>query len=278
MGRLAGKVAIVTGGARGMGAATARLFAAEGARVVIGDLLEAEGRALAAQLGDNALSQPLDVASEDSWRQLLQATRERFGAPDVLVNNAGILLMQGLLETTAADFQRVLSVNLLGTFLGMRALAPALIARGRGSIVNISSVDGLKAANAVSAYAASKWGVRGLTKVAAMELGPHGVRVNSVHPGGIDTPMTSRPVPPEVQAIIDRHYQGYPLGRIGRPEEVANLVLFLASDESSYLCGAEIAVDGGMSLGHYYPNQPGGPKSSWAAASLPGAGNKGARP
>jgi 3alpha(or 20beta)-hydroxysteroid dehydrogenase len=259
MPRLENKVAIITGAARGLGAATARLFSAEGARVVLGDVLDLEGAALARELGAAALYQHHDVSDEDCWQRLLSACRAAFGGADILINNAGVLLMRGLLDTSRADFERVLDINLLGTFLGIRTCAPHFIERGGGAIVNISSIDGLKGSNATSAYSASKWGVRGLTKVAAMELGHRGVRVNSVHPGGINTPMTARPGP-EAQAATQRYFRAtVPLSRIGQPEEVARAILFLASDEASYVCGAELTVDGGMVIGPYYPGQPGAP-------------------
>jgi 3alpha(or 20beta)-hydroxysteroid dehydrogenase len=258
MKRLENKVAIITGAARGMGAATARLFVAEGARVVLADLLDAEGAALAQQLGASARYRHHDVAHEDSWQQLLRDTLADFGGVDILVNNAGVLLMRGLLETSCADFERVIGVNLLGTFLGIRTAAPHLIERGGGAIVNISSIDGMKGSNATSAYSASKWGVRGLTKVAAMELGHRGVRVNSVHPGGILTPMIARPGS-AAQAATEKFFKSVPLGRIGQPEEVARVTLFLASAEASYVCGAEIVVDGGMTIGPYYMSPPGAP-------------------
>ena len=261
MNRLAGKVAIVTGGARGMGAATARLFAAEGARVVIADVLDAEGDALALEIGKESLFQHHDVADEASWERVVAATVGHFGGVDVLINNAGILLMKGLLDIRKEEFERVLAVNLLGTFLGIRTTAPRIIARGGGAIVNISSVDGMKGSNSTGAYSASKWGVRGLTKVAAMELGHKGVRVNSVHPGGVNTVMGVRPGP-EGLAMAQKFYQGIPLGRIGQPEEIARVSLFLASDEASYICGTEIVVDGGMIVGQYYMSQPGAPAIS----------------
>jgi 3alpha(or 20beta)-hydroxysteroid dehydrogenase len=258
MNRLAGKVAIITGGARGMGAATSRLFAAEGARVIIADVLDAEGGTLAREIGEAALFLHHDVSDEDSWRQLLRDAVAHFGGVDVLVNNAGILMMKGLLDIQKAEFERVLAVNLVGTFLGIKTTAPLIIERGGGAIVNISSVDGMKGANSTGAYSASKWGVRGLTKVAAMELGHRGVRVNSVHPGGVNTAMGVRPGP-EGLAMAQKFYKGIPLGRIGQPEEIAHVSLFLASDESSYVCGAEIVVDGGMITGQYYTSQPGAP-------------------
>jgi 3alpha(or 20beta)-hydroxysteroid dehydrogenase len=260
MNRLANKTAIVTGGARGMGASTARLFVEEGARVVLTDVQDAEGQALARELGKAALFQHHDVASEEDWAQVVAVTLSHFGGVDILVNNAGILLMRGIMDITKQDFERVLGINLVGSFLGIKAVAPHIIERGGGSIINISSIDGLKGSNATSAYSASKWGLRGLTKVAAMELGPRGVRVNSVHPGGIQTPMTVRAgQTPEVAEATRKFYKGVPIGRVGQPEEVARVSLFLASDDASYMCGAEITVDGGMSIGPYYMSQPGAP-------------------
>ena len=258
MNRLAGKVAIITGAARGMGAATARLFASEGARVVIADVLDAEGDSLAREIGQASLFQHHDVADEDSWQRVVREAIAHFGGVDVLVNNAGILLMKGLLDIQKQEFERVLAINLVGTFLGIKTTAPQMIERGGGAIVNISSVDGMKGSNSTGAYSASKWGVRGLTKVAAMELGHRGVRVNSIHPGGVNTVMGVRPGP-EGLAMAQKFYQGIPLGRIGQPEEIARVTLFLASDESSYVCGAEIVVDGGMIVGQYYMSQPGAP-------------------
>ena len=258
MNRLAGKVAIITGAARGMGAATARLFASEGARVVIADVLDAEGDSLAREIGQTSLFQHHDVADEESWQRVVREAIAHFGGVDVLVNNAGILLMKGLMDIQKQEFERVLAVNLVGTFLGIKTTAPQMIERGGGSIVNISSVDGMKGSNSTGAYSASKWGVRGLTKVAAMELGHRGVRVNSIHPGGVNTVMGVRPGP-EGLAMAQKFYQGIPLGRIGQPEEIARVTLFLASDESSYVCGAEIVVDGGMIVGQYYTSQPGAP-------------------
>jgi 3alpha(or 20beta)-hydroxysteroid dehydrogenase len=255
--RLRDKVAIITGGARGMGAATVRLFAAEGAKVVIADRLEAEGAALAQELGSAAKFVPLDATDEASWDALIEHTVAAFGAIDVLVNNAGVLLFRTIAETSKADFQRVLEVNLLGTFLGTQRVGAHMVGRGRGSIVNISSADGMKGANGLAAYCASKWGSRGFTKVAAMEFGHRGVRVNSVHPGGIDTAMGNPYA--EAKAEVNKRYTMVPLQRVGEPDEVARTSLFLASDESSYLCGAEIAVDGGMLAGQYYVGFPGAP-------------------
>lgn len=257
MARLADKVAIITGGARGMGAATARCFVAEGARVVIADLLEEPGEALAADLGERARFQKLDVRKESDWKEVLQASIDAFGHVDVLVNNAGVLQFSTLLQTSLEDFERVVSINLSGTFNGLRIVGEHMIGRGKGSIVNISSVDGMKGANGLGAYCASKWGIRGLTRVAAMEFGHRGVRVNSVHPGGVDTLM-GNPYQ-EAKADVNQRYAQVPLQRVGEPDEVARTSLFLASDDSSYLCGAEITVDGGMSSGIYYMGFPGAP-------------------
>ena len=257
MNRLAGKTAIITGGARGMGAATCRVFVEQGAKVAIADMLEAEGRALAAELGNAARFYPHDVTSEESWAALVRNVEKDLGAVDVLVNNAGVLLFKTLLETSLADYERVLKVNLVGEFLGIKAVAPGMVERGRGSIVNLSSVDGMKGANGLAAYASSKWGVRGLTKVAAMELGHRGVRVNSVHPGGVDTAMGNPGQRSREQ--VNQGFTNIALQRVGEPSEVAAATLFLASDESSYMVGAEIVVDGGMTAGHYYVGMPGAP-------------------
>lgn len=257
MARLQGKVAIVTGGARGMGGATSKLFAQEGAKVVIADLLEDEGRKLAQELGASALYVRHDVSDEASWNNVIEQTLQAFGEPDVLVNNAGVLLFRTLQETSKADFERVININLIGSFLGAKLVGARMIARGRGSIVNISSTDGMKGANGLGAYCSSKWGIRGLTRVAAMEYGHKGVRVNSVHPGGIDTAMGNPYA--EAKDEVNKRYGWVPLQRVGEPVEVAQASLFLASDESSYLCGAEIAVDGGMLTGSYYVGFPGAP-------------------
>ena len=255
MARLKDKVAIITGGARGMGAATSRLFAAEGAKLIIADVLDADGEKLAKELKNTQFVHH-DVTSEDSWRNVVEKA-SAVGPIDILVNNAGVLLFKTLVTTELAEFERVLRVNLVGTFLGIRAVAPRMVARKSGSIVNISSADGMKGADGLAAYCSSKWGLRGLTKVAAMELGHQGVRVNSIHPGGIDTAMGNPFAEPKEE--VNKRYTMVPLQRVGDPEEVARTTLFLASDESSYVCGAEIAVDGGMLTGQYYMGFPGAP-------------------
>jgi 3alpha(or 20beta)-hydroxysteroid dehydrogenase len=257
MQRLANKIAIITGGARGMGAQTCRLFVEEGATVVIADLLETDGQTLARELGDAASFRRLDVSSEEDWQKLVNETIGRFGRIDVLVNNAAVLVFGAIEQLSKADFERALSINLTGTFLGIHTVAPFMRERRCGSIVNISSVDGLRGVNALAAYVSSKWGVRGLTKVAALELGPHGVRVNSVHPGGVDTQM-SNPTGASREELAGQ-YRQVPLQRIGAPEEIARATLFLASDDASYCNGSELSVDGGAAAGSYYEGLPGSP-------------------
>ncbi|MRG60025.1 glucose 1-dehydrogenase [Agromyces sp. CFH 90414] len=238
MTRLDGRTAIVTGGARGLGEAYVRALHAEGARVVIADLLDDAGAALAAELGaDRARFEQLDVTDERGWTDIVARTLEAFGSVDVLINNAGIANAAPIEHFTLAKWDAVIAVNLTGTFLGCRAVVPPMKAAGRGSIVNVSSVEGLRGSERLHGYTASKFGVRGLTKSLAVELGPSGIRVNSVHPGLILTDMTTR---------IDPDALSIPLGRPALPEDVAGTVVFLASDESAYTTGAEFVVDGGM--------------------------------
>lgn len=236
MGRVDGKVALISGGARNIGGASARMLVAEGANVVIGDLLDDEGAALADELGENARYVHLDVTSDADWRAAVEFTVAEFGLLNVLFNNAGIFNGGQLQRYKTEQWQQMIDVNLTGAFLGMRASADAIIAAGGGSIINTSSIEGLRGTPWAHGYVASKWGLTGLTKSAAMELAPQGVRVNSIHPGRISTPATDQM--PEGLIPI-------PLGRPGLPEEVAACVVFLASDESSFSTGSEFVVDGG---------------------------------
>ena len=244
MGRLDGKVALVTGGARGQGEAEVRLFAAEGASVVISDILVEAGAALADEVGGNVAFIRHDVSSEEEWATATAFTLERFGALHVLVNNAGIGYSAPIAQHSVADYERLLSVNPLGVFLGIRtAIAPMTQAAG-GSIVNISSGAGLRATKYLIGYAATKYAVTGMTAAAALELARYGIRVNSVHPGVIDTPMLAANTPETTSAMV----KTTPMRRAGAPEEIARVVAFLASDESSYMTGAHVPVDGGMTV------------------------------
>lgn len=248
-GRLAGKTALITGAARGQGAAEARLFVSEGARVAIADVLEAEGKALADELGEQARFVALDVTSEEQWSAAVARTVDEFGSLDVLVNNAGVLRFNRVQSETVEGFRSVLDVNLVGVFLGMQAVASPMSDVGGGSIVNISSTAGIVGMPGTAAYVASKWGVTGLTKAAAIDLGPSNIRVNSVHPGSIDTPMIRMDgLPTEA---FEPYYRRLPIKRLGAASEVANVVLFLASDESSYCTGAAFVVDGGQTCGDH---------------------------
>ncbi len=244
MGRLEGKTALITGGARGQGAAEATLFAAEGANVVLTDVLDADGERVADTIGGTFLHH--DVTSEEEWAAAVAHTVELHGGIDVLVNNAGIYRGSSLIDCPIEEYRRVIEVNQIGVFLGMREVAPVLIERGGGSIVNISSTAGLQGAAGSFAYSASKWAVRGMTKSAALLLGPRGVRVNSIHPGPIDTPMIADTRMADAGLLDQLLQQHVPLGRMGQPEEVAKLALFLASDESSYSTGSEFVIDGGL--------------------------------
>ncbi len=254
MSRLEGKTAIVTGGARGMGAATVRLFVEHGANVIIGDVLDDTGTALAEELGDRARFVHLDVSNESDWQQAIAAAQQ-LGPLNVLVNNAAILCRKALTDTSAEEFLQVVKVNQLGTFLGIRSAVEPMKAAGGGSIINVSSIDGLHSSPGLSAYSSSKWAVRGLTKNAAIELGQYGIRVNSVHPGGIFTEMGGAGVMTEEQ-LNQTVYRDFPLPRVGQPEEVAYVSLFLASDEASYSTGSEFVADGGWFAGMRSPGAP----------------------
>ncbi len=246
--RLTGKVALISGGARGQGAAEARAFVAEGARVVIGDVLDDEGRQLAKELGDAAHYVHLDVTSEQDWADAVAATVATFGRLDVLINNAGIMRLGPLDSQPTDDYRAVIEVNQFGCYFGMRAAIPALRASGGGSIVNTSSISGFIGLAGTTAYSASKFAVRGMTRCAALELGHDNIRVNSVHPGTIDTAMVSSPEFDDVDK--DAYFAAQPIPRIGRVEEIASMMIFLASDESSFCTGAEFLVDGGALAGH----------------------------
>jgi 3alpha(or 20beta)-hydroxysteroid dehydrogenase len=241
-GRLEGKVALISGAARGMGEQTARIFVREGAKVVLGDILP-EVKDVADSLGEGAIAVTLDVTDEQSWRDAVEAGERAFGRIDVLVNNAGVLLMDELGKTTSDTYRKVNDVNAYGCFLGMRETHPALKRAGGGAIVNLSSVEGLGGNRFLVAYTGSKFAVRGMTKAAAIELAADGIRVNSVHPGGIDTPMVRHFVPDEKS--LKWVGKQVPMQRTGKPEEVGEAVAFLASDAASYITGAELAVDGG---------------------------------
>ncbi|MEU6685302.1 SDR family NAD(P)-dependent oxidoreductase [Streptomyces sp. NPDC046832] len=252
MGRLDGRVVIVTGAARGQGEQEARLFAAEGARVILGDVLDDQGEALAKEIGGRFVH--LDVGREEDWRAAVTAAKDAYGHVDGLVNNAGILRFNSLLDTPLDEFMQVVQVNQVGCLLGIKAVAPEM-AEG-GTIVNTASCTGLTGMAAVGSYAATKHAVVGLTRVAALELAGRGIRVNAVCPGAIDTPMANPARldpdadPEETAKGLDRLYRKLvPLGRVGRPEEVARLALFLTSEDSSYITGQPFVIDGGWLAG-----------------------------
>ena len=253
MGRLDGKVALITGGARGMGKSHVRHFVAEGARVVFGDVRDEQGAAVAAGLGEQSCRYlHHDVTSEEDWAAAVTLAADAFGRLDVLVNNAGVLEFASIADMPLADFRRVLEVNAVGCWLGMKAVIEPMKAAGGGSIVNISSIEGFTGAAGLSAYSASKFAIRGMTKVAARELAPFGVRVNSVHPGGVLTRMivdsASARGPDDGEAFL----KAMPLARFAEPVEISRLVAYLASDESSYSTGSEFIADGGILAGPGY--------------------------
>jgi 3alpha(or 20beta)-hydroxysteroid dehydrogenase len=250
MSRLSGKHAIVTGGAQGQGAAIARAYVDAGATVVIADIAADPGEALAAELGKAAVFEQHDVSDEASWDRVVKRANEEFGPVNVLVNNAGILRFGELTTQPVAEFELVWRVNTLGCFLGMRAVVPTMQENGGGSIINTSSIEGLGGMAMLSSYTSSKFAIRGLTKSAALELGPRGIRVNSVHPGMIDTGMI-RDVGAD-DAAMEFGASKVALKRVGIPEDLAPVYVYLASDESSFATGAEFIIDGGATATHAF--------------------------
>jgi 3alpha(or 20beta)-hydroxysteroid dehydrogenase len=249
MGKLDGKVALITGAARGQGEAEARLFAAEGARVVLGDVLDAEGKRVAESIGAGAIYLHHDVASEESWKTAIGTAVSTWGRLDVLVNNAGILHIAPIAQIELADYMRIVNVNQVGCLLGIKHAIPVMSEGGGGAIVNISSTAGFEGQPGIAAYVSTKWAIRGLTRSAAIECGPLGIRVNSIHPGAINTHM-GRGDAKGFEAVDSGNvFKKLPLGRIGEPIEVARLALFLASDDSSYCTGGEYTADGGWLTG-----------------------------
>ncbi|WP_421662075.1 glucose 1-dehydrogenase [Lysinibacillus telephonicus] len=242
MGKFDNKVVLITGGSRGQGAAHARAFVEEGAKVAITDVLVEDGQALAAELGDNATFLKHDVTSELQWTRIVEQTEEIYGPINVLVNNAGIVISKPFEELSEAEYRKVIDINQVGVFLGMKAVVPSLKKSGNGVIINISSINGLRGSAGTLAYDASKFAVRGMTKSAAIELAPYGIRVNSIHPGVILTTMVSQS---DVADVADQLAENVPLKRAAQPEEVSKLVLFLAGD-ASYSTGSEFILDGGL--------------------------------
>ncbi|MBN6885201.1 3alpha(or 20beta)-hydroxysteroid dehydrogenase [Cytobacillus horneckiae] len=241
MSRLEGKVAVITGAAQGMGEAHARRFVEEGAKVVITDLNEDKGLAVANDLGENAIFVKQNVTNEEDWAAVVATAEKKFGHVDILVNNAGITMAKSILQTTVEEYRRIVEINQVSVFLGMKSIIPSMQKAGGGSIINISSMNGI-VAGAVG-YTDTKFAVRGMTKAAAMECSNYGIRVNSVHPGVIATPMV---VQEDTKAAVEEFSKQIPLKRTAQPEEVTNIVLYLASDESSYSTGSEFIVDGGL--------------------------------
>ncbi len=248
MQRVVGKVAIVTGAARGQGAAEAEVLVQEGAKVMLTDILDDEGEALATELGDDACYMHHDVCSEEGWINVVAAAEEKFGPVQILINNAGILKLNQLTDTSLEEYMQVINVNQVGVFLGMKIVAASMKKAGGGSMINISSIDGLLGMTYATSYVASKFAVRGMTKVAALELGQFGIRANSIHPGGVNTKMVTD-LGLESNSDEGNMFTRVPLGRMGEPADIASLALFLASDDSSYCTGGEFLIDGGLIAG-----------------------------
>ncbi|WP_367108761.1 glucose 1-dehydrogenase [uncultured Psychrobacter sp.] len=241
MARLQDKVIIITGAAQGMGETHARLCIKEGAKVVLTDINSEKGDALAKELGDNALFVKQDVTSEQDWDKVVKQTKDKFGQIDVLVNNAGITTHKSILDTSVEDYRKILEINQVSVFLGMKAVIPTMKAAKQGSIINVSSINGL--VGGAIGYTDSKFAVRGMTKAAALECAPHGIRVNSIHPGVIATPMITQG---DTKDAVDAFAKTIPMKRVAEAKEVSGMVLFLASDDSSYSTGSEFVVDGGL--------------------------------
>jgi 3alpha(or 20beta)-hydroxysteroid dehydrogenase len=249
MGKLDGKVALITGAARGQGEAEARLFAAEGAKVVLGDVLDEPGKRVAESIGAAAIYLHHDVATEESWKAAIGAAVSKWGRLDVLINNAGILHIAAIVQLELADYMRVVNVNQVGCLLGMKHAIPVMAKTGGGSIVNISSTAGFEGQPGLAAYVSTKWAIRGMTKCAAIECGSLGIRVNSIHPGAINTHMGRSDAKGFETIDPVNIFKKLPLGRVGEPIEVAKLALFLSSDDSSYCTGGEYTADGGWLTG-----------------------------
>jgi len=241
MGKLDNKVAIITGGARGMGASHVRRFVKEGAKVVFTDINEEGGKALEKELGENVKFVKQDVTKSEDWKRVVAEAEKTFGPVHILVNNAGISMNKSIFDITEEEYRRIINTNQVSVFLGIKAVLPSMQKAGKGSIINISSINGL--VGGAVGYTDSKFAVRGLTKAVALQLAPLGIRVNSVHPGVIETPMVTEG---DAVEVIKEFAKQIPVGRIAKPEEVTNLVLYLASDESSYSTGSEFVVDGGL--------------------------------
>ncbi len=259
MARLESEVAIVTGGARGLGRAIAEAYVAEGARVCIADVRIELAQRVAEALGDSVIALELDVTDEQSWNLAIGACEQAFGSVSVLVNNAGLAEGAAIDDTTLESYRRVTEVNQTGVFLGMKSVIPAMKRAGHGSIINMSSIDGLVGSPRIISYIASKWAVRGMTKAVAMEMGPYSIRVNSIHPGHVVTELGLRDGvdPSIITAMVEEHTARHaPMQRTGTPQEIAAMAVFLASNESSYCTGAEFVVDGGFTAGYPAPGSP----------------------